>query len=308
MLDVREVAKLYVDTPLQRGRPPYIGTASGLVGRGGRLYVVADDEAAIGVFDRGGGGGRLPALDREVLPLEPARRKAQKPDLESLAALPPGPDWPGGGLLTLGSGATARRERGWLWPLDGDELSGDPLELTLSSLYEALRSELANLNIEGAAVVEDRLWLAQRGNGAEGYNALVELSLEDVARSIAADATIAPSAVRGFRRIELGSVDGVEITFSDLAPLGTHSLVFCAIAEAVESTYLDGPCVGSAVGVLDPASGEPIALEHMPEPLKIEGVTVTSADDNELELLLVADADTMDEPSPLLAARLDRPS
>jgi hypothetical protein len=251
--------------------------------------VVADDEPAIAVFDltREPLEGELLPLDETPLPADHAGRKAAKPDLESLCLLPDG------SLFTLGSGATDRRERGWVVPLGG----GAPVEISLGRLYASLREDLADLNIEGAAVARERLWLAQRGNGRYGENALIELDLDEALAGIGHNGAIEPSSVRGVTRHELGDVDGVPLTFSDLCPLPDGRLLFAAVAEAGESTYLDGECVGAALGVLD---GDVRQMQGLAEPYKVEGVSVA----NGLDLLLVADGDDRAEPAPLLAASL----
>jgi hypothetical protein len=232
--------------------------------------------------------GELIPLDDTELPAGHAERKAAKPDLESLCLLP------GDALLTLGSGATERRERGWVLPLGG----GAPEEISLSSLYATLRKDLADLNIEGAAVAGDRLWLAQRGNGRDGENALIELDLGEALAGIRRDRAIEPAAIRGLSRHELGDVDGVPLTFSDLCPLPDGRLLFAAVAEAVESTYHDGECVGAALGVLDSTGVR--RMEPLAEPHKVEGVSVASGPG----LLLVADPDDRAVAAPLLAASL----
>ena len=255
---------------------------------GERLYVVADDEPAIAVFDadRRPLAGELIALDEAPLPTDHAERTAAKPDLESLCLLPDGV------LLTLGSGATERRQRGWLFRPEGR--TGE--EISLADLYAALRHELADLNIEGAAVARDRLWLAQRGNGRDGENALIELDLAAVLADLRQRRTIDPDAVTRIGRHELGEVEGIALSFSDLCPLPDDRLLFCAVAEAGESTYLDGDCVGAALGILD--AGGVQSLDPLAEPYKIEGVSVAGTGD----LLLVADGDHPSEPAPLLAA------
>ena len=256
---------------------------------GDRLYVVADDEPAVGVFDleRRPIVGELIPLDPAEMPGDHAERKAAKPDLESLCLLPDGT------LFTLGSGATERRERGWLLPPDGE-----PAQVSLGVLYATLRKELADLNIEGAAVARERLWLAQRGNARDGENALIELDLDGALAGLREQRTIDPSAIRGLSRHELGDVDGVPLTFSDLCPLPDGRLLFAAVAEAGESTYHDGECLGAAVGMLD-ADGVR-RLERLAEPYKVEGVSVASG----LDLLLVADADDPVAAAPLLATSL----
>jgi hypothetical protein len=257
---------------------------------GDKLYVVADDEPAMAVFDLAQQpleGERLP-LEEAELPSDHAERKALKPDLESLCLLP------GDVLCTLGSGATERRERGWVLSLG----AGAPSEISLSGLYASLRQDLADLNIEGAAVAGGQLWLAQRGNGRYGENALIELDLDSALAGIRQNRAIDAAAIRGLSRHELGDVDGVPLTFSDLCPLPDGRLLFAAVAEAVESTYHDGDCVGAALGVLD--AGAVRHLERLAEPYKVEGVSVAGG----LDLLLVADADDPAIPAPLLAASM----
>jgi hypothetical protein len=229
--------------------------------------------------------GDLIPLDETELPADHAERKAAKPDLESLCLLPDGT------LFTLGSGATERRERGWLLPPDGG-----PCEVSLSRLHAALREELADLNIEGAAVARERFWLAQRGNGKDGENALIELDLAETLAGLGEQRAIDPAALRGITRHDLGEIEGVELTFSDLCPLPVGRLLFCAVAEAGESTYLDGDCVGAGLGLLGPGGVE--RLDPLAESYKIEGVSLAG----DAELLLVADADDPATPAPLLAA------
>jgi hypothetical protein len=276
VLAVEQLGTLQLDAPSQPGRPAHVAAASGLVVSGDRMYVVADDELALAVFE-GGLTARLDPLSDEELPLDHDERKAAKPDLEALAELPDG------SLLALGSGATPRRDRGWVWT------DGASRELALGPLYSVLRGSFAELNIEGAAVLGERLWLAQRGNGAAGENALLQTDVE-------------LKALRDVVPYELGHVDGVPLTFSDLAPLPDGRLLFCAVAEDSASTYDDGPCVGAGIGVLDPRDRRVQAFDLLPEPLKVEGVALAPDGDG---VLAVADADDVTRPAPLV--RLPRP-
>ena len=218
-------------------------------------------------FAPDGSHGSWTGLDGEPLPLDPADRKAAKPDVEALALDPDG------AVLALGSGATPARERAWRWT------PGEPPEpLDLAGLFAALHARLPDLNLEGAAWLGDALWLAQRGNGAEGADALVRVDLE-------------AEGVEEVVPVDIGSVGVVALTLSDLDPLDDGRVAFAASAEDVASTYLDGTVVGAAVGVLDAASGAVEALEHLAEPLKVEGICGD---------LLVADADDHTRPAPLL--------
>ena len=93
-------------------------------------------------------------------------------------------------------------------------------------------------------------------------------------------------------------MEGVPLTFSDLCPVPDGRLLFAAVAEAGESTYHDGECLGAALGMLD--AGGVRRLERLAEPYKVEGVSVASG----VDLLLVADADDPATGAPLLAASL----
>ena len=59
-------------------------------------------------------------------------------------------------------------------------LEGEPEEIDLHPLYERLRDEIEELNVEGAAVLGDAFWLFHRGNDDESSNAVIEVSLEQV--------------------------------------------------------------------------------------------------------------------------------
>ena len=96
-------------------------------------------------------------------------RRTRKPDLESLTALPPFEE-----LLRrpLGSAQARRRTggRGYFWAFDADgSLRGDPRDVDLAPLYAILRAS-SRVNIEGASVFGDRLWLFHRGNRASAQH------------------------------------------------------------------------------------------------------------------------------------------
>jgi hypothetical protein len=79
----------------------FLSAASGLVRVGERFYVVADDELQLGMFTAGSAAPlRLVRLFEGELPAGARKRKAVKPDFESLLRFPP-PRSPGGALLVL---------------------------------------------------------------------------------------------------------------------------------------------------------------------------------------------------------------
>jgi hypothetical protein len=281
--------------------PAHVSAASGLVVSGAWLYVVVDDEAGLGVFRRDGDEpGRLLRLPGEPLPNDPVARKKAKPDLEALCGLPAHDGAPEGALLGLGSGSAAPRHRGFHWPLDGrGALRGEAQPVELGPLYEELRRHFAQLNVEGATVCGDELLIAQRGNSAEGINAVVVLDLGAALDGIAGERELRAEGLRAIERHELPELNGVPATFTDLVALPDGRVVYTACAEATDDPVRDGEFVGAVVGVL---GGGAAALQPAH---KVEGVFPVGGGDGVVELLLVADADDRAIPAPLLRAPLD---
>ena len=280
--------------------PAHVSAASGLVVSGGWLYVVVDDEAGLGVFRKDSDEpGRLLRLPGEPLPNDPVARKNAKPDLEALCVLPPHDDAPHGALLGLGSGSAAPRLRGFHWPLDArGALRGEAEAVQLAPLYEELGRHFAQLNVEGATVAGDELLIAQRGNSAEGINAIVALDLAATLAGLVAERELHAEGLRAIERHELPELNGVPATFTDLAALPDGRVVYIACAEATDDPVRDGEFVGAVAGVL---GGSWAALQPAH---KVEGVSPVITGDR-VELLLVADADDRAIPAPLLRSRLD---
>ncbi len=181
------------------------------------------------------------------LPDDESERKGAKPDLEALTALPPFGETPYGGLLGLGSGSDdeGNRDRGFFWAFAPDgSLEGEPSVIDLSPLYELLREKLGGLNIEGAAVLGDELWLFHRGNEGDAGNVVAEIALSDLAGSLTGDHDIDVEELKELRQYDLGEMDGVELCFSDATAISDELVCFTASAEGDE----DGDIRGSVVG------------------------------------------------------------
>jgi hypothetical protein len=264
-----------------------LAAASGVRAWADRLYVLADDELSLGVYDLNGAPyARVPLLPGE-LPEEHAARKAQKPDFEALLSLPDG------SLLALGSGSTPQRRRSVCI-----ELAASPRVrvLDFSELYVALERELPELNLEGGAVWGERVWLCSRGNSERRDDALIELDEAGFCGAIAAGRAPDASVLRAVRRVQLGEFEGAPLSFTDLSVL-RGKLVFSAAAEASANTYDDGEVTGSIIGVISA-----LGLPQWPEQIagvKIEGLC--PGDEN--TLFLVADADDRGSRAPLFRAR-----
>jgi hypothetical protein len=230
-------------------------------------------------------------------------RKRDKPDLEALTAMPPFGGAPYGGLFGLGSGSRRSRDRGFFWELDAaGALEGEPRPIDLQPLYEALRGQIEELNIEGAAVLGGRFALFHRGNAAESENAVAELALGRVLDSLTGDQDLDPHELVRIASYDLGELDGVRLSFSDATALTDGLVVFTASAEGGGSSYDDGSIHGSVVGTID-ASGEIRRLRTIDRRWKVEGVHA-ALDAGVIDFVFVCDQDSEDQPSPLLSATM----
>ncbi|HYP48720.1 MAG TPA: hypothetical protein VEQ61_08810, partial [Thermoleophilaceae bacterium] len=267
-LELRVLRELGLTESSGPGRDPHISAASGVVRRGDFVYVIGDDELGLGVFHISSAdpGELRQALSGE-LPTADSERAREKPDLEGLTTLPPFEGAPYGGLFGLGSGSAPYRDRGFFWPLAPDGgLEGDSWEISLHPVYELLRKDVADLNIEGASVMGERLWLLHRANAGKGPNVIAELELERVMASLRGDRSIDPEELAGLRGYELGELDGVPLCFSDASPLADQALVFTASAEDE-----DGKISGSVVGTIS-LDGKVQRLRTIDRRWKVEGV------------------------------------
>lgn len=268
-----------------------LSAASGMVVAGDFLYVIADDELHLGVFDpRGQGEGRLVRIFPGELPDAPALRKAAKPDLEALVRLPPFETCPHGAT----SGSRPNRRTGVVLVLDEDSsLVGTTFPLDLSPFYLPLEASFPALNIEGAVVLGAELVLLQRANRMHPGSALIYLSLDEVLRATSSTNSAASEPAR-VHSVDLGMIEGVPLGFTDGAALPDGRIVFSAVAENTEDTYLDGPCIGAAIGIIG-IDGQVETLYRLEPTQKIEGVHATIQGDL-IRLLMVTDADDADVP------------
>ncbi|MCZ4320718.1 DUF6929 family protein [Pseudomonas anguilliseptica] len=263
-----------------------LSAASALVCQGQSLWVLADDALVLQRYNLNGDWQAELALLPGELPTDAKQRKRFKPDFEALLSLP------GDCLLALGSGSTERRCRGCLVEADTVRV------IDLSPLYQALAGHFQDLNIEGGVIYRGQLLLAQRGNGRGRENALVLLELAQVLRDLQ-DGQLSAAALQRITPLQLPELDGVPLSLTDLSVAPGGALYFTASAEATDSSYLDGTCVGSVLGRLD-AQLAIVELSRLTPVVKIEGLAF-QADGRPL---LVADADDSTIASPLFT--LDR--
>ncbi len=304
MIQLTQLRELTLSAPSDPTRHDYLCAASGLVKVGGFFYVVADDENHLGVFRANTDEpGKLIRLFAGALPDTKRKRKGKKPDLEALVCLPPFARYPTGALLCVASGSTPNRNTGALLALDADgAIVGQPVSIDLTATYDGLTKEIPKLNIEGAAVIDDDLVLMQRGNHQGSRNACIRFSLPDVLDRLGSANSLGALVPTAFEFVDLGEIDGVRLCFSDVATVPGVGLAFTAIAEATHDDYLDGACVGSAVGIID-AHRHVRHVERLSGSPKVEGIHAELVGQM-LQLWLVTDADDENTPAQLLAGEI----
>ncbi len=312
MIKLTEIKSLMLAQGSHGDRHPHLSAASGLVQVGPWLYVVADDELHLGQFLlEGNTPGQLHRCFDGELPLEHEERKAAKPDIEALVllpdfSLPDMSDKAHSVLLALGSGSKKNRHRSALIPLDKTgNINGDPTTIELENFYDFLKDEIGKINIEGAAIVDDQIFLFQRGNKKNKLNASIRISLEDFYRVLLKpDKKYEPTI--HITPYDLGLIDEVPLCFTDATALANGNILFTASAENTSDSYLDGQCMGSAIGMLD-RKGKLVMLEPVDKKVKVEGIEADEVG-NTIELLLVTDADNAEHPATLYSASVKSPA
>ena len=305
MITLNKIRDLNLSAAPTAGRPLHLSAASGLVCVHSSIYVVSDDELHLGVFGKADREpGHLIRLFDGALSDSKSARKKQKPDFEALTLLPAYGEYHHGALLALGSGSKHNRRMGALLGLDAQgAVQSTPSVVDLSPILAPLDDEFAALNIEGAVVSGDELRLFQRGNKRHTENAIIRFKLSALLDALSSERTgaIKPFAIDAF---DLGQIEGIPFCFTDAAALPDGDMVFTAIAEDTDDSYIDGPCVGAAIGIAS-NDGTLRCLHWLDRPCKVEGVDARG-DCDVIRLLLVTDADDANIPASLLSATMGR--
>jgi hypothetical protein len=294
-------------------RPAYLSAASGLVCAGDEFYVVSDDELHLGCFPAAGGApGSLVRIFPGDLPDGVKKRKKKKPDLEILLRLPADVGTAAstradtlryGALLALGSGSKAQRCRGALLPLTAHgEIAAKQALIDATPLFESLARRFDDLNLEGAWVRDDSLYLLQRGNKGDSPNAVIELDFGRLVTVMLADGALPDITPCAITELVLGDVEGVPLCFTDASGLPDGRWVFSAVAEDAADSAADGAFLGAAIGLAS-ADHKVIWQRRVSPQHKIEGIDAQLRGDV-MQLLCVTDADDPAVPAQLLAAKL----
>jgi hypothetical protein len=160
--------------------------------------------------------------------------KATKPDFEAAVRAPDG------SVHLLGSGATPNRRA----VARIDPRTGSIGVTPRPELYRCIQESLpggAAPNIEGAVFAADRLVLFHRGIGTPSV--IVDLPLDVLEGG-------APRVLRTVA-VELGTLAGIPLSFTDAAVIDARRIAFAATAEDAPDAIADGPVAGSVIGVLE---------------------------------------------------------
>lgn len=280
--------------------------AASAVARLGDGWLVAQDDANHAAWVRRGSikpVRMLPAVEGLDLFSAAEGTKLLKPDLEAACEVAVGRE---PGVLLLGSGSSPARMRAVLVRLESD---GAPsvVSADLTAVYQQVAAVLgiAELNLEGACRVGDRLRWFHRGNPRAGTpSASVDVDLGALLAAVTGSACVV--AVGAPRIYELGEVGGVGLAVTDAVTLPDGRLLLSAAAEDTPNPIDDGEVVGSALVVVDDdvtTAVAPLPVADGGSPWKVEGLALDAADTGGVMLRAVVDADDPSAPSAELALR-----
>lgn len=265
-----------------------VASASGIAVNGGSIFIIGDDVPWLYVLNPDFTIDlNIPYGDYLLQP-DSVIAKADKPDLEALAASE------AYGLLAFGSGSL-QPQRDVLMEFTPGGIQ-KPAVHSLQKLYQNLRDlpELNNtpFNIEGAVIYQKKLYLLNREN-----NMLLELNLDEVMQLIKGKQ--AQFKLTTYQ-IQLPEINGIEAGLSgaDIIP-GSDILLFTASVEDRPNPVDDGKILGSFLGIieLDKLKNNyhpvtvPIADSSGSLKIKAESVAVVRHDNSITNLLLVTDSD-----------------
>lgn len=295
----RLLRMLHVEPGLHPRGQRHVSSASGLVFTGHVACLVADDENHLVLLESGSiatGPLSFMRLAEGALPADARARKQVKRDLETLLVLPASSAAPAS-LLALGSGSTPQRDFAYVLELDAVGLPETKARrVSLAPLYDLVRAELGEINIEAGFEQEGILTLIHRAHAGAPFNALVRVPLISVS-GLLRDAFPARVPSLDIIPLQLGELDGVPLGITDAARSPDGGWVFSAVAEDVTNAYDDGACMGSVLGQFD-REGELVRKCRIEGALKVEGVAFAT----NTELWLATDADDPAQPSALYSA------
>lgn len=268
-----------------------IASASGIEATAKGIFIIGDNTPYIFLLDDNFEIKEKHLLFSESKFWDSIIEKSLKPDFEAIA-VPQGDDKT---LWLFGSGS-GYAERDILIAYDVEQKAPGgryPLKDFYRGLREAAGLSLSQFNIEGAEVVNDKLFLFNRGE-----NIIFRIPLSEFQDFLEHTGNVPKIDVF---RIELPEIDGINAGFSGATYVPEQRIfVLTASVENTSNWIDDGEVLGSFLGILtvpDLEKGEEPSwtlLDFKGKPVQKKVESVTSMPANSLEytnLLLVTDSD-----------------
>ncbi len=300
-IQLKKLRQLEIE-PTASSRPKYIYAASGLARIDDQLYIVADDELHLAIFnEKSTEPGKWLRLASGSLPLDYDQRKKAKPDLESITYIEPYEYASNGALLVVPSMSRKTRVNGMLLLLDENRRPTDQvLPIDFTAIRQTLTDLVEELNVEGVVVTAETVKLFHRGSKDKSKSAVIETNAKQFLKDLHDTHSIRPDFIVNTTEYELGAIADVPLQFTDAVQLPDRRTLFLATSEDSTNAFDDGASFGSAVGILNRV-GEVEKMERFFGHEKLEGVSVR-IEGKELELLLVSDTDNQNQPANLFKA------
>ncbi|MDA0911210.1 MAG: hypothetical protein O2809_06615 [Proteobacteria bacterium] len=222
-----------------------ISAASGIEKWGDKYYVISDDSMSMAVVNSEFKVLQLIPLEKEQSKLNTPIKKSQKKDLESMAIGNFNDELL---LIALGSGSKKNRHLGYIYNLKNQQVK----TVDLQPLYQALKMRVnlakdAKINIEGFAITQDKVYIANRGNA---HKDIIFVLSKDVFWQLL-NATKPSNKQPEIQVVtpNMPQIGRYASTFSGLDyDANDNSLLFTTSIELTDDAYHDGLVLGSFIG------------------------------------------------------------
>lgn len=213
-----------------------IPSASGSEEVDQKVYIIGDDSPWLFEVDKMNKIiDKIALLDSSFLEYDKIPKK-MKPDFESMVLIDHS-------LFVFGSGSKKNRATLKVIDLQSKEVKTYSLKDFYDTIMILEDIKRKQFNIEGVAVTNSQLFLANRGN-----NALYEYSLEDFKKFIL-ESTVPTPKIRYYK---LPSIESIESTFSGLDyDEKKNQLIFTSSVEDTTDAINDGAILGSFIGAIN---------------------------------------------------------
>jgi hypothetical protein len=271
-----------------------IPSASGIEFLNGHYFVIGDNSPWLYQLDKTFQTeqriqiGSIDSLENEVEP------KSRKKDLEAMCGFLDGGD---SVILVIGSGSKSPiRDHAKMIRWQNDKPIVKDYDLFSFFDYVKKKAKLDDdeFNLEAAAVLDDQLFMFNRGN-----NKIIQCSLKKFMSFLNGEIE-ADEVKLKVTKVELPEIEGIEAGFSGAASDEAHErILFTASVENTANWIDDGAVLGSFVGMIDLKD---LSQHYKPKTVllrdpkgviqvKVESITLSQVQQGSLNCVLVTDSD-----------------